>query len=162
VGGHRRSPPTAIRKDSGVGYFADADDVYATLGTMLEEVLGDDELGPAFSRADCVIRWNYTNPEAEITAELVHGEETRVDFGPSDLEPDVVMTMDADVAHAFWLGEVNVALALTRGQILATGPVDPILRLVPLARRAFPFYRQLLEDQGRAVGPQGSADAVVA
>jgi hypothetical protein len=145
-----------------VGYFADADDVYATLGTMLEEVLADEDLGPAFSRADCVIRWNYTNPEAEITAQLIHGEQGRVDFGPSDLEPDVTMTMEADVAHRFWLGDVNVALALTRGQILATGPVDPILRLVPLARSAFPFYRQLLEAQGRAVGPLGPADAAVA
>jgi hypothetical protein len=145
-----------------VSYFADAGDVYATLGTMLEEVVGDEDLGPAFSRADCVVRWVYTSPAAEITAKFVHGEETRVDFGPSDLSPDVTMTMDADIAHRFWLGQVNVALALTRGQIVATGPVDRILRLVPLASRAFPVYRQLLEAQGRPIEAQGTADAAVA
>lgn len=145
-----------------MGYFADADDVYGTLGAMLEQVLEDEDLGPLFSTADCVIRWVYTDPEAEITARLEHGHEPEVEFGASSLEPDVTMEMEADVAHRFWLGDVNVALALTRGQIVATGPVDCILRLVPLARKAFPFYHRLLEERGRPErlpGATGSAAA---
>jgi hypothetical protein len=145
-----------------VGYFADADDLYGTLGAMLEEVLGDDELGPLFSRADCVIRWVYTKPEAEITARLEHGCAAKVEFGPSKMKPDVTMAMDADVAHGFWLGEVNVALALTRGQIVATGPVDRILRLVPLARKATPFYHRLLAARGRPEHLPGAAGTAVA
>ena len=59
------------------------------------------------------------------------------------------MRMKADVAHRFWLGQVNVALALTRGQIEADGPVDKLLRLVPLTAPAIPLYRRQLIDQGR-------------
>lgn len=145
-----------------MGYFADADDLYGTLGAMLEEVLGDDELGPLFSRADCVIRWIYTNPEAEITVRLEHGCDAKVEFGPSKMKPDVTMSMEADVAHGFWLGQVNVALALTRGQIVATGPVDRILRLMPLARRAFPFYHRLLAERGRSEQLPGATGAALA
>ena len=31
--------------------------------------------------------------------------------------------MEADTAHRFWLGQVNVTVALARGQIKAKGPV---------------------------------------
>jgi putative sterol carrier protein len=76
-------------------------------------------------------------------------EEMRVDLGPSELDPEVVMTMDADTAHRFWVGKVNVTVALARGQIKAKGPVAKILKLVPLVKPAFPRYRRMLEDAGR-------------
>ncbi len=59
------------------------------------------------------------------------------------------MSMRADVAHRFWLGEVNVPLALARGEMQATGPTAKILRFVPLLKPVFPRYRELLVEQGR-------------
>ena len=61
------------------------------------------------------------------------------------------MTMKADVAHRFWLGEVNVPLALAHGEMVANGPTAKILRLVPLLQPLFPRYRQLLD----RAGPRG-------
>ena len=65
------------------------------------------------------------------------------------MEPEVVMTMDADTAHRFWLGKVNVTVALARGQMKAKGPVAKILKLVPLVKPVFPRYRQQLEERPR-------------
>jgi putative sterol carrier protein len=65
------------------------------------------------------------------------------------MEPEVTMSMDADTAHKFWLGEVNVTVALARGQIKANGPVAKILKLVPLTKPIYPRYKALLEEQGR-------------
>ena len=76
---------------------------------MIEEAIADEELGPKFSRADTVIRWIYTDPDAQITVELREGRPGHVEYGPSELEPEVTMTMAADVGHRFWLGELNVA-----------------------------------------------------
>jgi putative sterol carrier protein len=59
------------------------------------------------------------------------------------------MTMDADTAHRFWLGKVNVTVALARGQIKAKGPVAKILRLVPLTKPVFPRYKAQLQAAGR-------------
>ena len=59
------------------------------------------------------------------------------------------MSMEADTAHRFWLGKVNVTVALARGQMKAKGPVAKILKLVPLVKPVFPRYRQQLADAGR-------------
>jgi hypothetical protein len=60
------------------------------------------------------------------------------------------MEMKADVAHRFWLGKVNVTMAIARGDIQPRGPVAKLLRLVPLTRTVFPRYRAMLEQDGRA------------
>jgi len=84
-----------------------------------------------------------------ITVKMIDGEEGEVDVGETDLEPEVVMSMEADTAHKFWLGKVNVTVALARGQMKAKGPVAKILKLVPLVKPVFPRYRAKLEEKGR-------------
>jgi putative sterol carrier protein len=130
-------------------YFKDADDVYATIGKLFQDLADDEELAPQFRKANTIVQYRYREPESCITVKLIEGEDGQVDFGDSVLEPEVVMTMDADTAHRFWLGEVNVTVALARGQMKAKGPVAKILRLVPLVKPVFPRYRKQLEDAGR-------------
>ena len=60
-----------------------------------------------------------------------------------------MMEMKADIAHRFWLGKVNVTMAIARGDIKPTGPVAKILKLVPLTKSVFPRYRAMLEKDGR-------------
>lgn len=130
--------------------FHDAQDVYDTLGRLFSEISGDgDELASQFRRANTIIRYEYTDPDAVITIRLQEDEGGRVDFGESEMEPEATMRMSADTAHRFWLGGVNVTVALARGEIEASGPVAKILKLVPLAQPVFPRYKQLLIDQGR-------------
>jgi hypothetical protein len=130
-------------------YFKDADEVYSFIGRLFQDLTDDVELGPKFRKADTVVQYQYRNPESQITVKMRDGEEGRVDLGETDLEPEVVMTMEADTAHKFWLGKVNVTVALARGQMKAKGPVAKILKLVPLTKPVFPRYRQMLEDAGR-------------
>jgi putative sterol carrier protein len=130
-------------------YFKDADEVYGTIGKLFEDLADDEELAPRFRKANTIVQYKYRAPESQITVKMIEGEEGQVDCGPTTLEPEVVMTMDADTAHRFWLGEVNVTVALARGQMKARGPVAKILKLVPLVKPVFPRYRQQLEDAGR-------------
>ena len=58
------------------------------------------------------------------------------------------MTMDADTAHLFWLGKVNVSVAMARGSDQGEGPVAKILKLVPLTNPVFPRYKAQLERAG--------------
>jgi len=132
-----------------VGYFDSEQEVYDHLGRLIVDVLADEEIGPRFCSADTVVRYEHSDPEATITVSLRPAERPAVEFGPSTLEPEVTMRMAADVAHRFWLGEVNVAVALTRGEIDATGPVEKLLRLVPLTAPATPLYVRQLIGQGR-------------
>ena len=133
-----------------MAYFKDAEEVYAILGKLFVDITADPELGPKFQQADTVVRYEYSDPESAITVRLGDGDGDAVEFGDPAREPEVTMTMAADTAHKFWLGEVNVTVALARGEIKAKGPVAKILKLVPLAKPVFPRYKAQLEAQGRA------------
>jgi SCP-2 sterol transfer family len=133
-----------------VPYFSNEQEVYEYLGRLFLDLLDDHELAPQFRTANTIVQYRYRNPESQITVKLLEAEEGQVDLGPTRLEPEVVMTMDADTAHRFWLGKVNVTVALARGQIKARGPVAKILKLVPLTKPVFPRYRAQLEAAGRS------------
>src|SRR3989442_1390908 len=109
----------------------------------------DDELMPKFQRANTVVQYQFRNPDSQITVKIKEGEEGQVDLGPTQMEPEVTMSMEADTAHRFWLGKVNVTVALARGQMKAKGPVAKILKLVPAGRPVHPRYKAQLEAQGR-------------
>ena len=130
-------------------YFKDADEVYATIGKLFEDLAEDDELAPKFQKANTIVQYQYRAPDSQITVKLIEGEDGQVDCGDTAMEPEVVMSMEADTAHRFWLGQVNVTVALARGQIKAKGPVAKILKLVPLTKPVFPRYKAQLESQGR-------------
>jgi hypothetical protein len=132
-----------------VTYFKDAQDVYDTMGKLFVDLSKDEDLGPKFRKANTVVQYDYRDPESKITCRLQDGEPGDVDFGETEMEPEVVMSMEADTAHRFWLGRVNVTVALARGQIKASGPVAKILKLVPLTKPVFPRYKAQLEAQGR-------------
>src|SRR5581483_8184053 len=119
------------------------------LGGLFRSLLEDDELIAQMRTADTVVQYVYRKPEARITCRLLAAEDAQVDFGPTALVPEVTLTMDADVAHRFWLGKVNITFAVARGQIRTQGPVKKMLSLAPLVQRIVPRYRAQLEASGR-------------
>ena len=132
-----------------MAYFKDADEVYSFIGKLFQDLADDEELAPKFRKANTIVQYNHRDPDAPITVRLKEDEPTTVDFGETDMDPEVVMSMDADTAHRFWLGKVNVTVALARGQMKAKGPVAKILKLVPMTKPVFPRYKAQLEAQGR-------------
>lgn len=125
-------------------FFQTERDVYAHIGRLFVEMAQDPALAAQFQRANTVVQYRFGEPEAMITVDLREDRDPRVDLGATELEPEVVMSMAADTAHRFFLGDVNVTVALARGQIGATGPVAKILKLVPLVKPFFPRYRRQL------------------
>lgn len=130
--------------------FKDEQEVYQYVGKMFQDLMNDEALASQFKRANTIVQYQYRDPESQITVKMRDGEDTQVDLGPTALEPEVVMAMEADTAHRFWLGKVNVTVALAKGQIKAKGPVAKILKLVPLVKPVFPRYRAQLEAAGRS------------
>jgi putative sterol carrier protein len=122
--------------------FKDAADVDAHIGEIFRQALADPELAPRFAESGVVLKLHYTEPACTMTADLAKGQVYFDEEGPA---PNVEMFMKADVAHRFWLGKVNIAAALAKGDMRAKGPIPKILKLVPLARTLFPRYAQLCE-----------------
>ena len=132
-----------------MAFFRNEQEVYEFLGKLFEDMIADEELFARFQKADTIVRYELGDPDSTISVKMLAGQDGQVDLGPSPLEPEVIMSMAADTAHRFWLGQVNVTVALARGQIKAKGPVAKILKLVPVAKPVFPRYHGQLEAQGR-------------
>jgi len=66
------------------------------------------------------------------------------------LTPDITLIMRGDIADKFWRGDYNLAVGLAKGQVKAKGPVNKILKLVPLTKPLFPNYRELVKDKDAA------------
>jgi SCP-2 sterol transfer family protein len=130
-------------------YFKDEQEVYRYIGQLFLDLAEDGELWPKFQRANTIVQYQFRNPESQITVRMQDSADAQVDLGSTEMDPEVLMTMDADTAHKFWLGKVNVTVALARGQMKAKGPVAKILKLVPLVKPVFPRYRQMLSEAGR-------------
>jgi len=127
-----------------VSTFADAEDVYSRIGRVMQELVSDPDLIPVFERADTCVRYQLHDPDSAITVDSRHGEPPHVDLGASASEPEVVISMDADVAHDYLLGNLDMTVALARGQMVAEGPVNKILAVLPIFEPLLPRYRALV------------------
>jgi hypothetical protein len=135
--------------------FRDAAQFYACVGELMDRAKVDPQVGGKIGKSGIIIQFRYADPEAVTT---VNGKDrptqpgalVDVIHGPTDLKPDVVMTMKADTSHAFWQGKVDLVQALARKQITATGPIIKVIKLLPAIQPLYKVYPQVLQDQGCA------------
>lgn len=123
-----------------MGYFKDSEDLQKRLGGFFFELVRHPEIGAKLKASKLIIRFNYKNPELSITADCTKPE-VELSFNNATTKPEVEMFMDADVAHKFWLGEVNLVMALARRQMVVKGPIPRILKLLPVIKPAYPMYK---------------------
>lgn len=136
-----------------MGFFRDEEHLYRCLGGLFEKVRRDPAIGPKLAAAGLVIRFLYEEPNGQITIDVKNPPDSSDTFfttfyGKSDLEPDVLMTMKADIGHRFWLGKINLVAALTRRQIVAKGPIPKILKLLPAIQPTYAMYPEILKELG--------------
>lgn len=131
-----------------LAYFADDQEVYKYLGGVFRAAGEDPEVGPKLKAAGITLQLHYTEPDAQLTVKF--DEPMEVVEGDTDEKPDVHLYMRSDDADKFWRGEYNLAVGLSKGDVRAKGPVNKILKLVPLAKPLFPMYRERTAEKDRA------------
>ena len=104
-----------LREVERVPYFKDSDEVYATLGKLFQDLASDPELSEKFRKANTIVQYAYREPDSTITVRLRRATRRRRLRRDRD-GAEVTMSMEADTAHRFWLGKVNVTVALARGR----------------------------------------------
>lgn len=136
-----------------MGVFKDANQFYECVGELMDRAKLDPKVGPKIGKAGIIIQFRYHEPEAMTTINA-KGKPTQpgayvdVFHGENDLTPDVLMTMNADIAHAFWHGKVNLVSALSKKEIVAEGPIPKILKLLPAVQPLYKTYPDLLREKG--------------
>jgi len=128
--------------------FANAQQVYDTIGLFLDQITKDPELGPKFVAADTSFLVQYSDPECSMLVDAtVDPPVVTMNPDPAQ-ETEISLAMAADDGHDFWLGNLNMALALAKGKVKVTGPISKIMKLLPAMRPAFPKYKAFLEERG--------------
>jgi hypothetical protein len=133
--------------------FRDSAQFYDCVGELMQHAKMDPDVGQKIAKSGIIIQFRYSDPEATQTINAKDkptqpGAYVDVINGPSNLKPDVVMTMKADTAHAFWHGKVNLVSALTKGDIKSTGPIPKVLKLLPAVQPLYKQYPVLLREKG--------------
>jgi len=132
-----------------MAYFTDSDEVIRYIGGIFHQAR-DTEVGPRMATADLDLQIYYSDPDTSMTVKM-HGENIEVVENGDNEDADVKLFMPADIADKYWRGEYNLAVGLAKGQVKAKGPVNKILKLVPLTKPLFPMYREAIAEKDGAV-----------
>jgi putative sterol carrier protein len=134
-----------------MGVFKDEAEVYHYLGRIFQVSMEDPELGEKLRKVGSVLKLNQSDPESTIVIDFGEGVVQLGEDGvPKVTRPiDAELDMKADVAHRFWLGKVNVALAMAKGQIRNKGKVSAVMKVVPITKPLFATYERILREAGR-------------
>jgi hypothetical protein len=133
--------------------FASADDMYAHFGPYLNELMTDPVIGPKFAASKTSFRVNYSDPDAVMVldatrdpAAVIIGEEAAA------FSPEVELFMSADDGHKFWLGDLNIPIALARRKVTINGSIAKLLGMLPAITPAFGKYRVYCREHPVASG----------
>lgn len=133
--------------------FKDAQQFYECVGELMDRAKIDPDIGPKIAKSGIVIQFNYSDPEAITTVNAKDkptqpGAFCDVIQGPTELKPDIKMTMKADTAHRFWHGKVNLLSAISKKEIVVAGPLPKVLKLLPAVTPLYKVYPALLREKG--------------
>lgn len=131
-----------------MSYFSNSEEVYEYLGGVFRKAAAT-EVGPKLATADIDLQIYYSDPDASVLIKM-HGDNIEVLDGEENEDADVKLFMPADIGDKYWRGEYNLAVGLAKGHVKAKGPVNKILKLVPLTKPVFPMYREMVESKDAA------------
>jgi putative sterol carrier protein len=131
-----------------MGLFRNDQDVYDCIGRIFQEAIADPEIGPKTKEAGLTMRFNFTDPDSTIYVDFAQGD---VFFGDGvpDTDPAIRLAMKADDANKFWLGKLNLVMAMAKRQVKAEGSVPEMLKMLPLAKPLYTRYEAQLRASGR-------------
>jgi hypothetical protein len=137
------------RKGNEMATFGSAEEYYGVLTPFLEQITKDPEIAPKFVVANTSFRVNYTDPEATFLLDATQDPPVvLVGDAAMAAEPEVELSMSSDDGHKFWLGKLNIPVALARRKVKVTGPIGKLLGMLPAIQPAFARYQTYLKESG--------------
>ncbi len=131
--------------------YANTEELHKVMVELWDRIKADKGMSEELLRSKLIVRFNYREPQGTMTIDSSDGQEMKIYAGDNDAKPIVEMSMTADVAHDFWLGQVSVPMAILTGKMVAKGPVNKALALLPTIKPAFQIYPEVYKSNGREV-----------
>ncbi|HEY9776760.1 MAG TPA: SCP2 sterol-binding domain-containing protein [Planktothrix sp.] len=135
--------------------YDNSDELQKIMVDLWNTIKQQPEIAGKLLASKLIVQFHYREPNGLITIDCSDGKEMFVHGGANTLKPTVEMFMKADTAHDFWLGKVNVPMALLTGQMSAKGPVNKALSLLPAIKPAFSLYPAVYKKYGQKSAVSG-------
>jgi putative sterol carrier protein len=91
-----------------------------------------------------VIRLSMSNPTAEVTINGRHNP-VEMTFGPSQVRPDLDVSLPADTLHLILTGEMPLRKALASGGMKVKGPIWKTFALQEILHQGQAVYPQIIK-----------------
>ncbi len=127
--------------------FANAEDIYKCFDLILEKVKKDEALYTKLANTGIVLAQKIPDMDATIT--LVCKGSIKPTYGPCDITPDATTTQNSDIFMKFWQGKLNLMMAMTKGQVKASGAMTKMLKLLPLINPIYKMFVETAKEIGR-------------
>lgn len=130
-----------------MGVYQSTEQMFAVIGMAWRSAFQNPTVREKFVALGVFVQFKIHEPEADL---WLLGDGT-VHEGAYTCTPDkpvVSMEMTANVAHRFWLDQLNVTLATAKGEIKAKGPITKIFGLIPLVKPVKALYPSLCAQHG--------------
>jgi putative sterol carrier protein len=125
--------------------FASTEKMYEVLGGLFRGLMADPEIREKMLAANITILFNISNPNGQM---WLSGENGQIITGASNLKPDVTMSLSGDDCHSFWLKKLSLPIAIATRKIKTQGPIQKVLKLLPLLKPAHEAYPELARKHG--------------
>lgn len=132
-----------------MAFFSNSDELNKVMDILWHKIKADPSMSKRLLESKLIVQFKYRDPEGVLTIDCSTGQDMDIIIGSTGLKPVVEMSMKADVAHEFWLGRVNVPLAIMSGKIVSKGPTPKALALLPVIKPAYAMYPKVLEEAGK-------------
>ena len=127
--------------------FKTKEDLFQCIGGLFDWARETEEVAAPLAKTGLIIQLNYTEPDAIITVDCRDG--VNWSRGASKDDPDVQFFMRGDIGHKFWMGHVNLLIALAKRDIKSKGPLMKVMKLLPKLKPLYKQYPAVLEKVGR-------------
>ena len=130
--------------------FNSAAEFRAVMDKTFQIMSDDPEIGPRLRDADTPQRFDFEDVDLVVNIRAGAPEEPNLVWVWTDdipWEPKVKMAMASETANRYFQGKENVAMAIARRRIKASGDVKAALNLLPILKPLFARYRELVSSE---------------
>lgn len=126
--------------------YTNTEELQQVMFELWTAVKNDPDMLSKLLTSRLIVQFHYREPNGLVTVDCT-GSDIDIYVGDSKIKPVIEMFMSADVAHEFWMGKVSVPVAILTGKMVAKGPVNKALALLPVIKPAFAIYPSIYNNR---------------
>ena len=126
-----------------------SEQMYEVFKELFDAFLDNPKMVQAASKTKAILRYSFTNPTVHVTINA-KSDPLQIEYGDSDLKPDVTISMPFKVAHEFLSGRANAADLFLKKKLTIQPPSQALkyIRLVPMFLGLLKRYPDVIEEKG--------------